>query len=60
MGKEAEIKENEEQVTNKTAEEEPLTFSENGRPEPLITLKDNKVNIKTHEIARCYQRSILD
>ena len=59
MEKEAEIKENEEQVTNKTAEEEPLTFSENGRPEPLITLKDNKVNIKTFQLSMSRKHRIV-
>ena len=59
MGKEAEIKENEEQVTNKTAEEETLTFLENGRPEPLITLKDNKVNIKTFQLSMSRKHRIV-
>ena len=59
MGKEAEIKENEEQVTNKTAEKETLTFLENGRPEPLITLKDDKVYIKTFQLSMSRKHRIV-
>lgn len=59
MEKEAEIKENEEQVTNKTAEEETLTLFDNGRPEPLITLKDNKVNIKTFQLSMSRKHRIV-
>ena len=59
MEKEAEIKENEEQVANKTAEEETLTLFDNGRPEPLITLKDNKVNIKTFQLSMSRKHRIV-
>ena len=59
MEKEEEIKENEEQGTNNTAEEETLISSENGRPEPLITLKDDKVNIKTLQLSMSRKHRIV-
>ena len=46
-------------VVNKTREYTTLTFGENGRPEPLITVKDNKVNVKTLQVSMSRRHRVV-
>lgn len=46
-------------VVNKTREDTTLTFGENGRPEPLITVKDNKVNVKTLQVSMSRRHRVV-
>jgi len=48
-----------ESVVNKIRKDTTLTFGENGRPEPLITVKDNKVNVKTLQISMSRRHRVV-
>ena len=58
---EEELKEEkqDELVVNKIREDTTLTFGENGRPEPLITVKDNKVNVKTLQVSMSRRHRVV-
>lgn len=51
MEEEANKKKDAELVSDKSSEDSTLTFVIGGRPEPLITVKDNRVNIKTLKLS---------
>ena len=51
--------EQDELVVNKIREDTTLTFGENGRPEPLITVKDNKVNVKTLQVSMSRRHRVV-
>ena len=53
----AEVKD--ELVADKIREDTTLTFGEDGRPEPLITIKDNKVNVKTFKVSMSRRHRIV-
>ena len=57
---EEEKKENtDELVTNKTSEDSVIVFGEDSRPEPLITIKDNHVNVKTLKVSMSRKHRII-
>ena len=60
MEEEVREEEQDELVVNKTSREDTtLTFGENGRPEPLITVKDNKVNVKTLQVSMSRRHRVV-
>lgn len=50
---------NDEFVIERTSEDSTLTFDGDGRPEPLITIKDNHVNVKTFKVAMSRRHRII-
>jgi len=59
MEEELREEEQDELVVNKIREDTTLTFGENGRPEPLITVKDNKVNVKTLQVSMSRRHRVV-
>lgn len=59
MEEEVREEEQDELVVNKIREDTTLTFGENGRPEPLITVKDNKVNVKTLQVSMSRRHRVV-
>lgn len=59
MEEELREEEQDELVVNKIREDTTLTFGENGRPEPLITVKDNKVNVKTLQMSMSRRHRVV-
>lgn len=51
MEEEVKKEESAERVTNKSSEDSTLTLGSDGRPEPLITIEDNRVNVKTLKLS---------
>ncbi len=46
-------------VVNKIRKDTTLTFGDNGRPEQLITVKDNKVNVKTLQVSMSRRHRVV-
>ena len=46
-------------VVNKIRKDTTLSFEENGRPEPLITVKDNKVHVKTLQVSMSRRHRVV-
>ena len=59
MEGEANKKEDSELVSEKRMEETLLTFRTDGRPEPLITVKDNAVKVKTFKVSMSRKQRVL-
>lgn len=47
------------QLTNKTVEYTTLMLGENGRPRPLISVKDRKVNVNTFQVSMSRRHRIV-
>lgn len=46
-------------VTNKTSEDSVIVFGDDSRPEPLITIEDHHVNVKTLKVSMSRKHRII-
>ena len=46
-------------VTNKTSEDSVIVFGDDSRPEPLITIEDNYVNVKTLKVSMSRRHRVV-